>query len=109
MTWISRSLLALAAGAMLPSLALAAGDRDEGLRLAERYCQGCHVIGAANRLGGIGSTPSFFLMAENFENYRQRLWSLKLRRPHKALDRLTPLEPADIEHILAYISELERP
>jgi mono/diheme cytochrome c family protein len=103
------ALHVLAVAWLAASAVLAAGDGDKGRELAERYCKGCHVVAAENRLGGIGSTPSFFLMQEKLDNYRQRLFSLKQRRPHKAMARLEPLTPGDLEHLVAYIGTLRRP
>ncbi|MEM7041629.1 MAG: hypothetical protein AAF543_02345 [Pseudomonadota bacterium] len=87
----------------------AEGDAGKGRELAERFCKGCHVVGTDNRLGGIDSTPSFFLMSDKLDNYRQRLWSLKRRPPHTAYERLNDVSNDDIEHLLAYIGDLERP
>lgn len=89
--------------------AVAEGDAGKGQELADRYCKGCHVVGADNRHGGIDSTPSFFLMSDKLDNYRQRLWSLKRRPPHTAYERLKDVSNDDIEHLLAYIGDLERP
>jgi cytochrome c553 len=89
--------------------ARAEGDVQKGQQLAERLCRGCHVVGADNRHGGIDSTPSFFLMSDKIDTYRQRLWSLKRRPPHIAYERLGDVSNADIEHLLAYISDLQRP
>lgn len=94
--------------AIAPS-AQAEGDVDKGRALADRLCKGCHVVGADNRHGGIDSTPSFFLMSDKIDNYRQRLWSLKRRPPHTAYERLKGVSNDDIEHLIAYIGELERP
>ncbi len=103
------SALVLIAFASMAKGAEAAGDADKGRHLADRFCKGCHVIGAENRHGGIDSTPSFFLMSDKLDNYRQRLQSLKRRPPHIAYERLGDLTPDDIEHLLVYIGELERP
>ena len=35
------------------------GDLALGERLSLRHCGRCHVIGPKNRMGGLGSTPSF--------------------------------------------------
>ena len=94
--------------AMAPT-AKAEGDVDKGRELAESLCKGCHVVGAGNRHGGIDSTPSFFLMNDKIDNYRQRLWSLKSRPPHTAYERLKDVSSDDIEHLIAYIGKLERP
>ncbi len=89
--------------------ALAAGDGDKGREVAEKFCQGCHVVGSENRHGGIDSTPSFFLMSDKLDNYRQRLRSLKRRPPHISIKRLEAISADDIEQLLAYIGKLERP
>ena len=89
--------------------ARAEGDAGKGRVLAERFCKGCHVVSTENRHGGIDSTPSFFLMSDKLDNYRQRLWSLKQRPPHTAYERLQDVSNNDIEHLLAYIDKLERP
>lgn len=89
--------------------AAAEGDASKGQDLAERFCKSCHVVGIANRHGGIGSTPSFFLMSDKLDNYRQRLQSLKRRPPHIAYERLQDVSNDDIEHLLAYIGDLKRP
>ena len=92
---------------LLAGGALAAGDPEEGRAVAERICKRCHVIGADNLHGSIGSTPSFFLMKDKLDDYRGRLLSLKQRRPHIAQD--FELSSAEAEHLIAYIATLERP
>jgi cytochrome c553 len=104
-SFAAASVLAMAA--IKP--AFAEGDVDKGRDLAERFCKGCHVVGADNRHGGIDSTPSFILMHDKLDKYRQRLWSLKRRPPHTAYERLRDVSNGDIEHLIAYIGELERP
>ncbi|MEM8951533.1 MAG: hypothetical protein AAGA21_05635 [Pseudomonadota bacterium] len=89
--------------------ALADGDAGQGREIADRLCKGCHVVGVDNRHGGIDSTPSFFLMSDKLDKYRERLWSLKSRPPHTAYERLNDVSIDDIEHLLAYIGNLERP
>lgn len=103
--------MAIAVGLIVANAAAACaeGDADKGQELAARFCKGCHVIGTENRLGGIDSTPSFYLMSDKIDNYRQRLWSLKRRPPHTAYERLKDVSADDIEHLLAYIGDLERP
>ncbi len=104
-------LAALGAGIIigLTGPVQAAGDINKGRVLADEFCKGCHVVGTENRHGGIGSTPSFFLMHDKLDNYRQRLWTLKKRPPHIAYERLEKVSNDDIEHLLAYITKLERP
>ena len=104
-----RGLAIILGLSFLAAEAEAAGDIDKGRDLADLHCKGCHVVGTENRHGGIDSTPSFFLMHDKLDNYRQRLWSLKGRPPHKAYDRLSEVSAQDIEHLIAYIAWLERP
>ena len=94
-------LLLLAAGE-----APAAGDAEEGREVAQTWCARCHVVGAARPYGGIDSTPAFFLMSEKLDDYRQRVLTLKARRPHKALDLD---EVSSDEDLIAYIGSLEQP
>ncbi len=86
----------------------AAGDPDKGKEVAERRCARCHVVGVEKLFGGIGSTPSFFLMNEKLDDYRQRIWTFKERRPHRAQE-FDDVSREDIEDLLAYIATLERP
>ena len=88
--------------------ARAAGDRQEGQRIAERWCKRCHVVGTENRHGGIDSTPSFFLMHDKLDDYRPRIQSFKQRRPHKSLE-FDDVSKDDLEDLLVYIGGLERP
>lgn len=88
--------------------ARAAGDQQEGQRIAERWCKRCHVVGTENRHGGIDSTPSFFLMHDKLDDYRQRIQSFKQRRPHKSLE-FDDVSKDDLEDLLVYIGGLERP
>lgn len=104
---VPAAIIALSLATMLSASARAAGDADEGREIAERTCKGCHVIGEANLLGGIGSTPSFFLMQEKLDQYRWRILSVNSRRPHIA--REFELTRAELEHLVAYISTLQRP
>jgi mono/diheme cytochrome c family protein len=110
---MGRSILSARAGLALLLLlaageALAAGDAALGREVAERVCSRCHVVSAAKPYGGIDSTPSFFLMSEQLEDYRPRVLTLKGRPPHKALD-LDELSNDDLKDLVAYIGSLERP
>jgi mono/diheme cytochrome c family protein len=87
--------------------ARAAGDAEEGRRVAERWCARCHVVGPGSLIGGIGSTPSFFLMHDKLDDYRERIRTFDERRPHKALE--FDVGQADRDNLIAYIRVLERP
>lgn len=97
--------------------ALAAGDPEKGRTIAEQHCARCHVIGDKNRMGGIGSTPSFPLL-RRMPDWRERFETFYARRPHPVHVRVdgvrkwsdTPSNAAeirmtidDVDHILAYV------
>jgi mono/diheme cytochrome c family protein len=110
MIWVKRHPgLALVLGGLLAAGA-APADADEverGREVALRTCWLCHVVGPENLHGGIGSTPSFFLMSEKIDDYRERLLSLPDRLPHKGQELEITLE--ELEAVLSYIRTLERP
>lgn len=85
--------------------ARAEGDAAAGEKLAIKNCALCHVIGGHNPMGGINSTPSFWIFARKPEVYSARLRSFDQRRPHLALD--IELSRQEIENILAYVGGLE--
>lgn len=87
--------------------ALAAGDVEQGRLVAEKWCARCHVIGADRPAGGIDSTPSFFLMHDKLDAYRERIRSFDQRRPHKAL--AFDVDVGEREDLITYIGVLERP
>jgi mono/diheme cytochrome c family protein len=93
----------LAAGGALAD----AGEVERGREVALEVCWLCHVIGPENLHGGIGSTPSFFLMNEKLDDYRERVLSLPDRLPHKGQELDVTKE--ELEAVLAYIATLERP
>lgn len=102
-------LLGLLAGlpaALSPTVPVA-DDADAGRQVAERWCARCHVIGTAKPYGGIDSSPTFFLMSDKLDDYRDRIWTFQERRPHKALE--FDVDRVDIENLLIYIEGLERP
>jgi mono/diheme cytochrome c family protein len=95
--WVS-----LAAGA-----ALAAPDTRAGMQIAVKWCARCHVIGDYNRLGGIDSTPSFWLMAKQRDAYLPRLQSFQDRRPHKSMK--FQVSAKNVDDLIAYILNLKIP
>ena len=56
-------------------------------------------------MGGIKSTPSFWIFARKPEVYIERLRSFDERRPHLALD--FDLSRQEIENIVAYVGGLK--
>ncbi len=104
-----------------PPGAWAEGDVEAGRKIAETHCARCHVVGEFNPMGGIGSTPSFQLLAkrndwlERFENFFER-------RPHPVFVRVPDVArwtklpshvkefevtPANIDDIIAFVKTLQ--
>jgi mono/diheme cytochrome c family protein len=115
----ARSLVLLMA-ALSWAAPAAAGDVDEGRRLSETHCARCHVIGDFNRLGGIGSTPSFQGL-KNLADWRDRFRSFYARPPHLAFIRIEGIAPRtklpayaaevkltldDVEDVFAFVETL---
>ncbi len=98
-------LFALALGA--GPAAAQEGNVAEGLEFARKVCRLCHVIGPENRYGGIGSTPSFYIFAEKWELYEERLATFYVRNPHPS--QLKQPATEDHENLMAYIKQLKRP
>lgn len=89
---------AIAAATMLglclgPALADQAADQTadqvaDGKALAEEHCSRCHVVGDFNKFGGIGSTPSFQLLVDAFDDWAERFETFQARRPHPSFVRV---------------------
>ena len=62
-------------------------DAESGRRLAREHCARCHVVGDFNPYGGIGSTPSFQLLAKR-DDWRDRFETFYARRPHPVFVRV---------------------
>lgn len=104
----------------LAAAAQAGGDAKAGREISLKHCTRCHVVGDANPHGGIGSTPSFQLLARR-DDWRTRFESFFNRRPHPVFVRVpgvapwtdlpTVVEPFDItfdqiEDIVSFIETL---
>ncbi len=72
-----------------------AANADEniikGRNLAEQHCARCHVVGTFNKFGGIGSTPSFQLIA-GMKDGLERFETFFERRPHPVFVRVPSVE-----------------
>ena len=86
------------------TLAAEAGDRVKGEALAIKFCARCHVISESNPFGGIGSSPSFPLMAKYAEMFRPRIRTFEVRRPHAQFK--WDVSERDIEDLETYIMSL---
>ncbi len=99
------------------------GDVQQGSELALRHCGRCHVVDERNRMGGIGSTPSFAALRgrDNWSDLFLAYWT---QNPHPSFTQVTGLtEPfndqnpthiwavelsmQDIEAITAFVGTLE--
>ena len=67
------------------------GDVSKGRTLAVAHCALCHVVGDHNKFGGIGSTPSFRVLA-SIKDGLQRFLTFFARRPHPTFVRLPGTE-----------------
>lgn len=76
-----RFAIALSGFLLLSFAAHGAGDGQKGREVASTHCARCHVIGDRNRMGGIGSTPSFPLL-RRMPDWRLRFETFYNRRPH---------------------------
>ena len=83
----TRHLVLFVAALTWAAPAAAAGDADKGRKIAEKHCARCHVIGEFNRMGGIGSTPSFPGL-KYLDDWRDRFRTFYARPPHIAYIRV---------------------
>ena len=93
--------------ALLPAASADPLSVDKGEKKAVEICSRCHVIGEQNPYGGIGSTPSFYVMQERPEVYEGKLLTVNERRPHIGIG--LEMEPEVLEDIWAYVETLRRP
>lgn len=71
------------------------GDEVDGARLSLVHCGRCHVVDDRNRMGGIGSAPSFAAMRarSNWSDLFRAFWS---HNPHPSFTQVEGLtEPFD--------------
>lgn len=113
-------IVAVFAPLLVSAEAKAAGNKEKGREIARQHCARCHVIGDHNRMGGIGSTPSFPLLRK-MADWRERFGTFYNRRPHPVHVRVegvrqwTNLPPNaepftitqdNVEDILAFVEAL---
>lgn len=78
------------------------GDTATGARLALVHCGRCHVVDDRNRMGGIGSTPSFPALRgrDNWSDLFRAFWS---ENPHPSFTQVEgvtePFDPLKQVHI----------
>ncbi len=78
------------------------GDTATGSRLALVHCGRCHVVDQRNRMGGIGSTPSFAALRgrENWSDLFRAFWA---HNPHPSFTQVEgvtePFDPNKAVHV----------
>ena len=100
--------------------AWAGSDVEAGRKISETHCARCHVIGNFNPMGGIGSTPSFQLLAKR-DDWLERFETFFERRPHPVFVRVPDVPrwtqlpshvkeftvtPANLDDIIAFVRTL---
>lgn len=125
LTWMSYALAITSAHAQsIPTNLNAQSKIKQGKLVSQTHCTRCHVVGDFNPNGGISSTPSFSLLVNYIDDWKDRFLSFNLRRPHPAIIRFQGektdpnnpppsipivLEYTDIEAITAFAETLQRP
>jgi len=84
------------------SPAFGEGSVEKGKELSITHCARCHVIGDFNKFGGLGSTPSFPLIAGMNDGYH-RFETFFERRPHPVFVRVPNVERWS--KALSYVTE----
>jgi len=99
------------------------GDAKRGEELVHLHCARCHVVSRKNRMGGIGSTPSFPALRA-LPSWREKFEVFWTANPHPVflqVEGITPpfdpnhpphvapvhLELEDVDAILAYVQSIE--
>lgn len=102
--------LAFAVSATVPAHA----DEEliaSGKKIAAQHCTRCHVVGDLNPFGGISSTPSFQLMVNELEDWRERFETFHVRRPHPSVVRIKgfdyPEDPPTTVPIFLTIEDID--
>jgi len=78
---------AISLACLMFSLNPAVAEEPDGERLSLIHCGRCHVIGEANKYGGIGMTPSFPALRA-YPDWKTRFEAFYTQPPHKALTQI---------------------
>ena len=123
MTRLRQKALGVAVAAMVVAAAAPASAESEAVNGAAVYadhCARCHVVPDYNPYGGIGSTPSFKLLAGR-DDYLERFQNFFARPPHPVVVRVPgvpkptddpaivaeiEIQPEQIDDIIAFIEAL---
>jgi len=85
-----------------PVVEMPEGDVGEGEKLALLHCGRCHVVNEKNRMGGIGSTPSFAAMRAipGWQDKFMAFWAVNPHPSFTQVEGLTrPFDPNKPPHI----------
>lgn len=78
------------------------GDALDGSRLALQHCGRCHVVDQRNRMGGIGSTPSFSALRGR-DNWSDLFRAFYTQNPHPSFTQVEgvtePFDPMRAVHV----------
>lgn len=104
----------LLAALLFASPVAQAQEYAPGEKLTIIHCGRCHVVGEKNRMGGIGSTPSFAGML-NWDNWEEKMKAFWTYRPHPAFSQVAgvtppfpPNRPSPIHPISLTLEELAK-
>lgn len=114
---IPAGLRAFPAVALLSLVAVApsaaAQDYVPGEKLTILNCGRCHVVSPKNRMGGIGSTPSFAVI-RTWENWEQKMKAFWTLRPHPSFTQVEGMtnpfpqdRPAHVHPVTLTLQELD--
>jgi hypothetical protein len=108
------ALLALLSGLPLAAAPAAAQDYAPGEKLTIINCGRCHVVSSKNRMGGIGSTPSFAVL-RTFPDWEDRMKAFWTLRPHPSFTQVEGMtkpfaedQPAHVHPIRLTLDELDQ-
>ncbi|SFD47137.1 c-type cytochrome [Roseivivax sediminis] len=82
------------------------GDASEGATLAKLHCGRCHVVDDADRMGAIGSTPSFSVL-RTFPDWAERFAAFYALNPHPAFTQIDEVTAPFAAHQPSPIVPLE--
>jgi len=89
---------------LLPQPGFAAGDANNGARLATRWCEACHVIRPAQRRASTDAAPPFATIAARPDFDAGKI-ALFLLDPHPKMPDMS-LTRAEAADLAAYIASL---
>ncbi len=122
MKWLALAGVAVVGVIVSTAHARADGDLEAGRKMSVKHCARCHVVGDFNPFGGIGSTPSFQLLA-NRNDWLERFQTFYERRPRSVFVRVPGVPrwtklpsyakefrvtPENIQDIIAFAKTLRR-